>query len=168
MELTLSADGEILGRGFGMFDGYWNDPVRTAEVIDADGWFHTGDLGAFDADGRIMYLGRSKDMLKVGGENVAALEVESYLCTHPDVRFAQVVGVPDERLGEVVAAFLELEPGASVGLDDVVEFCRGRIASYKIPRQVRVVDEWPMSATKIQKFKLREQLVAQLSAVRSA
>ena len=152
--------GEIVARGFGRFDGYWRRPEETARAIDDDGWFHTGDVGSLDGAGRIAFHGRFKDMLKVGGENVGVLEVESFLMTHPDVVLAQVVGVPDERLGEVVAAFLELRDGAqALDLDAVVAFCRGRIASFKIPRHVEVVADWPMSSTKVQKFRLRDRLV---------
>jgi acyl-CoA synthetase (AMP-forming)/AMP-acid ligase II len=103
-------------------------------------------------------------MLKVGGENVAAVEVESYLATHPAVKLAQVVGVPDERLLEVPAAFVEVAPGATVTADELIDYCTGAIAGFKVPRHVRFVEDWPMSATKIQKFRLREQLVDELSA----
>ena len=155
--------GELVGRGFAMFESYWRDPERTAAAIDEEGWFHTGDLGVVGADGRVAYLGRLKDMLKVGGENVAALEVESFLSTHPMVKIAQVVGIPDARLGEVPAAFVELAPNASLTEDELIAFCKGRIASFKVPRVVRFVEEWPMSATKVQKLKLRDELVAELA-----
>jgi fatty-acyl-CoA synthase len=154
--------GEIVGRGPQRFDGYYKDPEKTAMAIEPDGWFHTGDLGSLDADGRLRYLGRMKDMLKVGGENVAAIEIESYLCTHPAVSIAQVVGVPDAKYQEVPAAFVELRPGAMATEEDLIEFCRGKIATFKVPRLVRFVTEWPMSATKIQKNRLREDLVAEL------
>jgi acyl-CoA synthetase (AMP-forming)/AMP-acid ligase II len=101
-------------------------------------------------------------MIKVGGENVAAIEIESYLATHPAVSIAQVVGVPDEKYVEVAAAFLELKPGASVTEEEIIAFCSGAMASFKVPRYVRVVTEWPMSATKVQKFRLRDQLVEEL------
>jgi len=104
-----------------------------------------------------------KDMLKVGGENVAAIEVESFLNTHPAVSIAQVVGVPDEKYIEVAAAFLELQPGVTATEQEIIDFCTGRIARYKIPRYVRFVTEWPMSSTKIQKFKLRDRLCAELN-----
>jgi acyl-CoA synthetase (AMP-forming)/AMP-acid ligase II len=161
-DLPTGEVGEITARGFGMFEGYHNDPVRTAEAIDPDGWFHTGDIGSVDEGGRIAYHGRTKDMLKVGGENVAALEVESYLSLHPAVRLAQVVSIPDARLVEVPAAFVEVEPGQDVTEEQLITFCRGQIASFKIPRHIRFVTAWPMSATKIQKFKLREELLAEL------
>jgi len=155
--------GEITIKGFSLFEGYFKSPEKTAEAFDADGWFHTGDLGAIDEGGRVSYHGRIKDMLKVGGENVAAVEVESYLCTHPAVRLVQVVGVPDNKLIEVVAAFIQLEPGASCTAEEIIAYCRGKIATFKIPHYVRFVEDWPMSATKIQKYKLRETLVSELA-----
>jgi fatty-acyl-CoA synthase len=161
-DLPQGERGEIVGRFWGMFEGYHNDPERNAEAIEPGGWFHTGDIGSLDEDGRIAYHGRTKDMLKVGGENVAALEIESFLSTHPAVRLAQVVGIPDARLVEVPAAFVELSSGASATEEELIEFFRGQIASYKIPRHVRFVSEWPLGATKIQKFKLRERLVEEL------
>jgi fatty-acyl-CoA synthase len=150
--------GEIVVRGYCVFDGYYKDPERTAEVLDADGWFHTGDVGALTPEGRIRYLGRTKDMLKVGGENVAAVEIESYLGTHPAVSIVAVVGVPDAKYMEVPAAFIELRPGHQATEEEIVEFCRRGLARFKVPRYVRFVEEWPMSATKIQKFRLQEQL----------
>lgn len=154
--------GEICARGFSLFEGYHKDPVKTAETVDAEGWFHTGDIGLLDPEGRVSYLGRLKDMLKVGGENVAAAEIEALLQDHPAVSIAQVVGIPDDRLVEVPAGFVQLRPGAAATPEEVLAFCAGRIASFKLPRHVRVVETWPMSATKIQKFRLREQLVAEL------
>lgn len=162
--LPAGERGELVGRGPSRFDGYFNDPEATAAAIDAEGYFHTGDLCSMDAEGRVYYHGRIKDMLKVGGENVAAVEVESYLATHPAVKLAQVVGVPDERLLEVPAAFVEVAPGATVTADELIDYCTGAIAGFKVPRHVRFVEDWPMSATKIQKFRLREQLVDELSA----
>ena len=153
--------GEILVRGYSMFDGYYNNPKATAAVVDADGWFHTGDLGELDADGRVRYISRLKDMLKVGGENVACVEIENLLCSHPAVVVAAVVGVPHERLAEVPFAFVELVPGAEVTEQDLIDFCTGAIASFKVPRTVRFVTEWPMSATKIQKHRLREVALAE-------
>ncbi len=154
-ELPVGQRGEIWVRGYAVFDGYYKAPEKNAESF-VDGWFRTGDLCSVDEAGRIAYHGRIKDMLKVGGENVAAVEIESYLATHPAVKLAQVIGVPDERLLEVAAAFIELEAGAKVTEQQIIDHCRGRIASFKIPRHVRFVDEWPMSSTKVQKFKLRE------------
>ncbi len=161
-QVPVGEEGEILVRGFGLFTEYFDDPKRTAEAIDADGWFHSGDIGSLDAEGRVRFHGRYKDMLKVGGENVAAAEVEDFLCAHPSIQLAQVVGVPDSRLDEVVAAFVQLAEGESLTVEDVVAYCDGSIASFKVPRHVRFVAEWPMSATKIQKFALREQLLAEI------
>jgi fatty-acyl-CoA synthase len=159
--------GELVGRGPQMFDGYYGNPEATAAVVDAEGYFHTGDACSMDADGVITYHGRIKDMLKVGGENVSAIEVESLLATHPAIKMAQVVGVPNPRLLEVVAAFVELAPGQQLAERDVVDYCEGRIARFKVPRHVRFVTEWPMSATKVQKFRLREQLLEDLGGAGS-
>ena len=156
-------DGEILMRGPMRFVHYHDDPENTALALDDDGWFHSGDLGRLDEDGRIAFVGRLKDMLKVGGENVAAAEVETFLLAHPDVEIAQVVGAPDARYTEVPAAFVQLRAGAVLGEQELIDHCLGRIATFKVPRYVRVVDEWPMSGTKIQKFKLRERIAAELA-----
>lgn len=155
--------GEIVVRGYCLFEGYYKNPEKTAAQMDGDGWFYTGDVGELDDEGRISYLGRTKDMLKVGGENVAAIEIESYLGRHPAVAVSAVVGVPDPKYGEVPAAFVELRPGHSVTEDELVEHCRGGLARFKVPRQIRFVTEWPMSATKIQKFRLQEQLTRELA-----
>lgn len=162
-ELPPGEVGQILVRGPGLFEGYHDDRETTDRAM-RGGWLHTGDLGAVDADGRVSYRGRLKDMLKVGGENVAALELEAFLASHPQVKLAQVVGVPDAKYVEVPAAFVELADGADLAPDELAAWCRGRIASFKIPRHVRVVREWPMSATKIQKHRLREGLLAELEA----
>ena len=169
-ELPAGERGEITYRGPALFDGYYKDPEQTAAVIDADGYFHTGDQGVVDADGRLSFIGRLKDMLKVGGENVAAAEIEGFLAEHPAIAEVQVVAAPDERYQEVACAYVMLRPGTELSLDEVIEHCRGKIASYKIPRYLRIVEEWPMSGTKIQKFKLREQIAAELAeaGVRSA
>ena len=155
--------GEILLRGYCLFEGYYKDAAKNAETYTDDGWFRTGDIGCLDPDGRISYLGRSKDMLKVGGENVAAAEIEGFLSQHPAVMLAQVVAAPDAKYVEVPAAFVQLKPGATATADELIDFCRGRIASFKVPRHVRFVDAWPMSATKIQKYRLREQLLDELA-----
>jgi len=159
-ELPAGERGEMWVRGFSVFQGYYNAPEKNAEAF-VDGWFRTGDLCSVDVEGRIAYHGRLKDMLKVGGENVAAVEIESYLATHPSVKLAQVIGVPDERLLEVAAAFIELEAGAEATEAEIIDYCRGRIASFKVPRHVRFVRHWPMSSTKVQKFKLREMFEAE-------
>jgi fatty-acyl-CoA synthase len=153
--------GEICARGPNMLSGYFNAPEKTAEAI-RDGWLHTGDIGSFDAAGQIMFHGRTKDMLKIGGENVAAAEIESVLQTHDAVQLAQVVGIPDPRYDEIAAAFVELAEGKRVTEAELVEHCRGKIANFKLPRHVRFVSEWPMSTSKIQKFKLRADLLAEL------
>jgi acyl-CoA synthetase (AMP-forming)/AMP-acid ligase II len=124
------------------------------------------DLGVLDDKGQMLFLGRAKETLKVGGENVAPQEVEAQLCTHPAVKLAQVVGIPDDRLLEVPAAYVELHAGASADDEELIAYCRGRIASFKVPRLVRFIDgeDWPMSATKIQRFALRDRLLAELAA----
>lgn len=154
--------GEVLIKGYNMLDAYHRDPVKTAEVIDADGWYHSGDIGSIDADGHMQFHGRFKDMLKVGGENVAAAEVEAILDTHEAVELSQVIGIPDERLAEVPAAFVKLANGTRPDEAELIAFAKERIASFKVPRHIRYVDDWPMSASKIQKFKLRQQLMAEL------
>jgi acyl-CoA synthetase (AMP-forming)/AMP-acid ligase II len=167
-EVRIGEDGEILVRSFGLFEEYWNDPEKTAASFTEDGWYRTGDRGELDANGRLRFLGRLKDMLKVGGENVACAEIESVLSTHPAVKLVQAVGVPDPRLEEVPAVFVELRAGHQATEEELIDHCRERIARFKVPRYVRFVTEWPMSATKIQKGPLRERLVAELEAARSA
>ena len=154
--------GEVLVRGYSLFEGYYKDPEKTAQALDPDGWFHTGDIGSLDDDGTIMFHGRLKDMLKVGGENVAAAEIEGLLGRHPAVKLAQIVGIPDAKYVEVPAAFVELKPGEKASERELIDFCRREISSFKVPRVVRFVTEWPMSSSKIQKFRLRDALVAEL------
>jgi fatty-acyl-CoA synthase len=154
--------GEALYRGSTRFSRYHRDPEHTAVVIDADGWFHSGDLLKRDDEGRVTFIGRLKDMLKVGGENVAAAEVEGFLLTHPAVQLVQVVGVADARYLEVVCAFVELAPGASATEQELIEHCLGRIATFKVPRYVRFVSDWPQSGTKIQKYRLKERIEQEL------
>ncbi len=160
--LPANQKGELTVKGVGLFSGYFNDPVHTKEAFLPNGFFLTGDAGMVDDEGLLYFFGRLKDQLKVGGENVSALEVESYLATHPAINLAQVVGVPDAKYGEVVAAFVELKAGHSLSQQEVMAYCEGKIARFKIPRYVRVVQEWPMSATKIQKFRLKAQLESEL------
>ena len=154
--------GEILVRGYCVFEGYYKDPEKNAEAFTDDGWFRTGDICAVDEDGRVTYDGRVKDMLKVGGENVAAAEIEGLLSQHPAVMLAQVVSAPDNKYIEVPAAYIQLVEGADATEAELIEFCTGKVASFKVPRYVRFVDEWPMSATKIQKVKLREEIAREL------
>jgi fatty-acyl-CoA synthase/long-chain acyl-CoA synthetase len=154
--------GEVLVRGYSVFEGYYRDPEKTAQALDAEGWFHTGDIGSLDEQATIMFHGRFKDMLKVGGENVAAAEIEALLGRHAAVKLAQVVGIPDAKYVEVPAAFVELKPGQEASEQELIEFCRQEIASFKVPRVVRFVTEWPMSASKVQKFRLRTALIEEL------
>jgi acyl-CoA synthetase (AMP-forming)/AMP-acid ligase II len=161
-DIATGGRGEVLVRGYSLFEGYYRDAEKTAQALDAEGWFHTGDIGSLDAAGTIMFHGRIKDMLKVGGENVAAAEIEAQLQKHPAVKLAQVVGIPDSKYEEVPAAFIELQPGQTVTPEELIELCRRDIASFKVPRQVRFVTEWPMSSSKIQKFRLRTALLEEL------
>ena len=154
--------GELCLRGYARFEGYFKDPEQTARAIDEGGWFHTGDLGSLDENGHLRYSGRLKDMLKVGGENVAAIEIEDYLVRHPAVNIVQVVAAPDARYEEVPAAFVQLAPGQTATEEELIAFCAGKIATFKVPRYVRFVTEWPMSGTKIQKFVLSEQIAREL------
>ncbi|MCV7181068.1 acyl--CoA ligase [Mycolicibacterium murale] len=159
-----NVEGEIHFRGESRFLGYYRDPEANATYIDADGWFASGDLGVLDEDGRLTYKGRVKDMLKVGGENVASLEIESYLLRHPDIAVVAVVAAPDAYYGEVPAAFVQLADGRRLDEADVIDFCLDRIATYKVPRYVRFVTQWPMSGTKIRKVELRQHIADELAA----
>jgi fatty-acyl-CoA synthase len=164
-ELPVGDRGEVWIKGYNLLDGYYRDPVKTAEALDSDGWYHSGDIGSVDGHGHLRFHGRFKDMLKVGGENVAAAEVEAVLAAHEGVQLAQVVGLPDARLAEIPAAFIERSGKCDVSEDELLCFVKERIASFKVPRHIRFIDEWPMSASKIQKFKLRQQLMAELELV---
>jgi len=155
--VAVGETGELCTRGYSVMQGYWNDPERTAEAIDSEGWMHSGDLATMDTDGYVNIVGRIKDMIIRGGENIYPREIEEYLLTHPRVIDAQVVGVPDVKYGEQVMAFVRLQPGAAISTEDVQEYCRGQIAHYKVPRYVAFVDDYPMTITgKVQKFRLRE------------
>ncbi|MFC9838732.1 class I adenylate-forming enzyme family protein [Rhodococcus sp. NPDC127530] len=159
-EQPVGVPGEILIRGYCVTEGYYKDPEKTAEAIDSDGWLRTGDLYSRTESGCLEFHGRLKDMLKVGGENVAAIEVESFLCEHPAVLTAAVIGRPDDRLDEVPVAFVEVREGHQLTEAELIEFCDGRIGRYKVPRAVYFVEAgaWPMSATKINKRGLKAQL----------
>jgi len=163
-EMPPGEMGELCFRGYSCFEGYYRDPEQTAAAFDDEGFFHSGDRACIESTGHMRYGGRLKDMLKVGGENVAAIEIEDYLARHPAIRIVQVVSVPDARYGEVPAAFVEVQPGEALTAEDVIDFCVGSIAAYKVPRYVRFVTEWPMSGTKVKKFELRDPLVAELTA----
>jgi fatty-acyl-CoA synthase len=161
--VPVGEPGELFTRGYSVMLGYWDEPDKTAEAIDQAGWMHTGDLATMDADGYVRIVGRSKDMIIRGGENVYPREIEEFLHAHPDVTDVQVVGLPDERYGEEIAAFVIAREGAQLDVESVREFCQGKIAHYKIPRYVIPVDEFPLTVTgKIQKFKLRERGIALL------
>jgi fatty-acyl-CoA synthase len=152
--------GELCTRGYSVMLGYWEDPERTAEAIDADGWMHTGDLATMDDEGYLNIVGRIKDMVIRGGENVYPREVEEFLYQHPDIVDVQVIGVPDERFGEELMAWIQVREGAALSQEDVAAFCKGRIAHYKVPRYVHVTDAFPMTVTgKVQKYLMREQSI---------
>jgi fatty-acyl-CoA synthase len=155
--------GELWARGFTIMSGYFDKPDETAAAIDQEGWLHTGDLATVDEDGYFKITGRLKDMVIRGGENIYPREVEEFLFTHPLIREVQCFGVPDEKFGEQLAAWVRLKEGASLDEEGVAEFCRGKISHFKIPRYVRIVDEFPMTVTgKIQKYKMREVMCADL------
>ena len=155
--------GELCTRGYSVMRGYWDDPERTAQAIDAAKWMHTGDLATIDADGYCNIVGRIKDLVIRGGENVYPREIEEFLYRHPKIQDVQVFGVPDERYGEELCAWVKLRAGESLTVEEVKAFCQGQIAHYKIPRHVRFVEEFPMTVTgKMQKFLMREQMVAEL------
>ena len=156
------ATGELCVRGYSVMRGYWDDPVRTAEVI-MDGWMHTGDLATIDDEGYCNIVGRAKDMLIRGGENVYPREIEEFLFRHPKVQSAQVFGVPDQKYGEEICAWIVLKPGSDCTEDEIREFCRNQIAHYKVPRYIRFVREMPMTVTgKAQKFVMRERMIDEL------
>jgi fatty-acyl-CoA synthase len=160
--VPVGQTGELCTRGYSVMQGYWGDDERTAEAV-VDGWMHTGDLATIDAEGYCNIVGRVKDMLIRGGENVYPREVEEFLFRHPAVGQVQVFGVPDERYGEEVCAWIVLKPGAQATEDEIRAFCRDQIAHYKVPRHVRFVAEIPMTVTgKAQKFVMRRQMAEEL------
>ena len=155
------ATGELLTRGYSVMPGYWDDDARTRESIDAAGWMHSGDLATLDAEGYCRIVGRSKDMVIRGGENIYPREVEEFLYRHPKILDVQCVGVPDAKYGEELCACIILRPGMKTTAEEIREFCRGQIAHYKVPRYVKFVDSFPMTVTgKVQKFLLRQQVAA--------
>jgi fatty-acyl-CoA synthase len=161
--------GELCSRGYMVMLGYWNNPAATAEAIDAARWMHTGDLATMDEDGYLSIVGRIKDMVIRGGENIYPREIEEFLYTHPDVADVQVIGVPSERYGEELMAWVRVKEGSSIAGEQLEEYCRGRIASYKIPRYWKFVDGYPMTVTgKIQKFKMREVAIEELGLQKAA
>ena len=143
--------------------GYWNDAAKTAEAIDSDGWMHSGDLATMDEDGYINIVGRIKDMIIRGGENLYPREIEEFLYTHPAIADAQVIGVPDEKYGEELMAWVQLAAGAQLTEDELRQYCRDKIARTKVPRYVRFVAEFPMTVTgKVRKMEMREKSIADL------
>ena len=167
--LPRGRHGELCTRGYSVMLGYWNEPDKTAEAIDAGRWMHTGDLAVMDEAGYLNIVGRIKDMVIRGGENIYPREVEEFLYTHPDIEDVQVIGVPDARYGEELCAWVKVRPGSTLSAEQVRKFCTGKIAHYKIPRYVRVTDEFPMTVTgKVQKFKMRETSVSELGLAAAA
>jgi fatty-acyl-CoA synthase len=161
--------GELCTRGYPVMLGYWNEPERTSEVIDSARWMHTGDLATMDADGYVAIVGRIKDMVIRGGENVYPREVEEFLYSHPAIEDVQVIGVPDALYGEELCAWVHVREGQAVTENEVREFCRGKLAHFKVPRYVRFTDSFPMTVTgKIQKFKMREQSISELGLEQAA
>jgi len=154
--------GELLSRGYIVMLGYWEDPVATAQAVDSARWMHTGDLATMDMEGYVTIVGRSKDMIIRGGENVYPREVEEFLYGHPQIQDVQVIGVPDEKYGEEVMAWVILKPGQTTTADELTDYCRGKIAHYKVPRYWRMTDQFPMTVSgKVQKYKLREMALLQ-------
>jgi fatty-acyl-CoA synthase len=167
--VTRGDPGELCTRGYSVMAGYWNDPERTAEAVDPDGWMHTGDLATMDHDGYVNIVGRSKDMVIRGGENLYPREIEEFLYGHPDIADVQVIGVPDERYGEELMAWVIPRGHATLDAEALRAFCEGKIAHQKIPRYVKLVDAFPMTVTgKVQKFKMREQAIEELGLEASA
>ena len=155
--------GELCTKGYSVMQGYWGDDARTREAIDAEGFMHTGDLATMDEEGYVNIVGRSKDMVIRGGENVYPREIEEFLYRHPKIQDVQVVGVPDQRFGEELCAWIIAKPGQTLDEDEVRAFCKGKIAHYKVPRYMKFVDAFPMTITgKIQKFKIRELMQQEL------
>jgi fatty-acyl-CoA synthase len=161
--VPVGQKGDICARGYAVMQGYWEDPERTAETIDGEGWLHSGDLGVMDEEGYVAVVGRLKDMIIRGGENIYPREIEEFLFTHPDIQDAKVIGVPDEKYGEAVCAWIQLREGTSLSEEDIRAFCKEHIAYFKVPRYIRLVREFPMTVTgKVQKFKMREAMVEEL------
>ncbi len=155
--------GELCTKGYSVMIGYWDDAEKTAEAIDNGGWMHTGDLGVIDAHGYGNIVGRIKDMVIRGGENVYPREIEEFLFRHPKIEDVQVVGLPDPKYGEEICAWIKLNAGASATPEEIIAWCKGQIAHYKVPRYIRFVDAFPMTVTgKIQKYQIREAMIAEL------
>jgi fatty-acyl-CoA synthase len=163
MIVPVGEQGELCCRGYQVMRGYYNNERATAEAIDEAGWIHTGDIALMRDDGTFKITGRIKDMIIRGGENIYPREIEEFLYTHPQIRDAQVIGVPDKKYGEEICVWVQLKDGESSTGDEIREFCKGKIAHYKIPRYVKFVTEFPMTVTgKIQKYKMREISIQEL------
>jgi fatty-acyl-CoA synthase len=161
--------GELCTRGYCVMLGYWREPEATAKAIDAARWMHTGDLAVMRDDGYVNIVGRLKDMIIRGGENVYPREVEEFLYTHPKVADVQVIGVPDVKYGEELCAWIRIREGDTATVEEIRDFCRGQISTYKIPRYIRFTNEFPMTVTgKVQKYRMREISVAELGLERAA
>ncbi len=161
--VPLGESGELCTRGYNVMLGYWNDPEKTAETIDAARWMHSGDLATIDEDGYVNIVGRIKDMIIRGGENIYPREIEEFLYTHPNVSDVQIIGVPDEKFGEEVMAWIKLKEDVSTA-EEMREFCKGKIAHYKIPKYYKFTDDFPMTVTgKIRKIEMREISVKELN-----
>jgi fatty-acyl-CoA synthase len=164
--VARSERGEFCTRGYSVMQGYWGDAEKTAEAIDAEGWMHTGDLATMDDEGYVNIVGRIKDMVIRGGENIYPREIEEYLYRHPKVQDVQVVGLPDKKYGEELCAWIITKPGQALTEQDIRDFCKGQIAHYKVPRYIQFVTEFPMTVTgKVQKFKIRDAMKVQLGLV---
>jgi fatty-acyl-CoA synthase len=165
----LGQSGELLVRGFVVMQGYYNMPERTAEAIDPEGWLHTGDLATMNPAGYVNIVGRLKELVIRGGENIYPAEIESFLMRYPKIAEAQVLGVPDKRLGEELVALLKLKPGQSATEDEVREYCRANISQFKIPRYIRFIAEFPLTASgKVKKYELKAQLIQELGLAEGA
>lgn len=161
--VAIDQKGEICTKGYSVMHGYWDDPEKTAETIDQEGWLHSGDIGVMDSSGYVKIVGRIKDMIIRGGENIYPREIEEFLITNPDIEDVHVFGIPDEVMGEEVCAWVKLRDGAACNEDDIVDFCRGQITHFKIPTYISLVSDFPMTVTgKVQKFKMREIMVEKL------
>jgi fatty-acyl-CoA synthase len=167
--LPQNQPGELCTRGYSVMRGYWDNPDATREAIDGAGWMHSGDLAVMDEEGYVNIVGRIKDMVIRGGENIYPREVEEFLYGHPAIADVQVIGVPDVRFGEELCAWVRLREGQQLSVEELRDFCNGRIANYKIPRYLRLTDEFPLTVTgKVQKFKMRETSIEELGLTEAA
>jgi len=165
--VKVGEKGEVCTRGYSVMRGYWNDEEKTRETIDTGGWLHSGDIGVMDEDGYVRIVGRTKDMVIRGGENIYPREIEEFLYTHPKIQEAQVFGIPDERMGEEVCVWVKLKNGEDMDSEELRGWCKGKITHFKVPRYVQFVDDYPMTVTgKIQKFKMREAMTELLDEQR--